>query len=194
MTDQEFHHTISWSARSRGLLSATIRAAAKARLGVPIDHSTAETLARIHTLETALQTLQTKLVIHGDLPVDIRNALAVQETSVEGPFGLKGNHRDAAIIDLRRTTLAVASEAESDDETSLALQRQLWQVRQAVGNWALHLRRFLVGFQKLYDTSMHELANSKLSPITKAAAKRDLDQLYGTAVDGFCRSLNGLLR
>jgi hypothetical protein len=191
VTDQEFHHTISESNRARRLLAASIRSIVGARLGIVLDQGAADAIARVHTLNSALQTIHAKLGVHQDIPKHARHALAMQEACIDGPFGKGGMHRITSIVDIRRTTLGTSVDADAERERAAAFQRKLWQIQKDVSDWAKLLKRLLNGFEKLYRTRVHDLESLRLAQPTGVVAKQELDRLFAEVFDEFCASLNG---
>jgi hypothetical protein len=183
MTADEFYAAAEQSERVRHLLAAAIQTAARIELGVHLDSSQANDLARNHTLPQALEKLREKLRLHANVDQRFRTTLAVAEAAVTDANGRRSNVD--LIIKLREEARTLGARGALGRVEFTTFQDRIRHLQDDLTTWSDGARRFYRNVNDLYQKRRRELTDLCLPENVQTKALGELDEMFVRVIDQF---------
>jgi hypothetical protein len=161
------------------LLATCIRAAVRKQFGYEMSRDEALTLARVHSLRSALDEIRKKMELHQHLQgTKARTHLAVAEASLQGHHVVSQSEYSESIIAMRSKTLdAVNAVVESTEDREMLLA-SLRRVRRDWQLWADEYMHFFIALVKLYEEAKHRLAETTLEVDRRKTMSLELEKIF----------------
>lgn len=179
-TSGSAHWSVGKSERVLRLTASCIRTAVRLRLGHNLSFDDAMDLARLHDVQSAVNSLEAKLEVHDNVPDRVKISVAVSEAKLSNT--VSGAESVEHIIKIRSAAFGTGMAETQTAEQRESLINALQALRREANQWADGYQRFSGDLFAIYENAVRQLKKLPLTGTRRTQAMTELETIITDAI------------